>query len=53
MFPGFCVQFGRFPDVRGDSEDDVLALNPNSMSGTTSLYYFNIMSINTFLASLC
>lgn len=35
MVPPFCVQFGRFPDVWGGSEDDVLALNPTSMSGKT------------------
>lgn len=31
----FCVQFGRYPGVWGGSED-VLALNPTSMSGKMS-----------------
>lgn len=38
-FSCLCFQLGGYPDVWGGSEDDILALNPTSMSGKTHLKY--------------
>lgn len=37
MISWMCFQLGGYPDVWGGSEDDVLALNPTSMSGKTAV----------------